>query len=129
MRGIFLALLKTAAITYPVSLIINLIADALYQSYSAHDFGVLGLLLVVGTLYITVILLVISLPALFLTDGDWWAKPALRLSLFFGGPLLFVLVTLFATVASGAGDASTYLIIGVVYLFFQTIFYRKLLRK
>src|ERR1700749_2084412 len=121
MKGIFPALLKTAAFTYPISLIINFMWSYIgyHNHYSPHDFGAVALLLVVGTLFILAILLGTGLPALFLMDKHWWEKPVLRFALYFGGPLLFVVIILVQWVGVDSGDAICYAVIGIVFLIFH----------
>ncbi len=129
MKGILPNLFKTFGWSIPASFLVNVIISlVLYHSkYSAHDTGELVALLAVGAVYLNIILLIITLPGVWLIGPRSWNSPRVRLLLYFGGPALFV--TYICAVGLKAGDSEVYLATAIIFLVIHAIYYTKFVRK
>jgi len=129
MTGILKNLLKTFAWAVPVSFSVNLLFFLVLADHSDKnsETGIGIELLTVASIYLNIVLLITSMPALFLNSPSLWHKPVWRSVIYFGGPLLFIAGVLAAGLQRG--DLRVYLLTAMIFLFIQSLYYKKLLRR
>jgi len=80
-----------------------------------------------GTLLLTVILSIMSLPVLFLLNPRYWNMVWLRIALYFSGSVVFLLATFI--IKSNSSDQIFELITGGVFLLTHSMFYYLVTKK
>jgi hypothetical protein len=80
-----------------------------------------------GSLFLNLILLIMTLPALFLSYPHIWANKVLRPVFFFLGSVVFIATTLFSKLQQG--DIELYLFTGILFLIVDFIFYKKFVNQ
>jgi hypothetical protein len=124
MKALLIQLLKTLII----SIILSLVANTLYYSIFAKsaNYGDIIPLLIKGSLFLNTIILIMTLPVLFLSYAHIWSNVISRSLLYFSGPVVFIITIL--TTGLQHGDLEVYLITGVTFLVIHTVFYFKMIK-
>ena len=122
-KTILINLFKTFIFSVIISIAALSIFDAVKQ---VGNFTEALPLIFMGSLSLNGILLMMAVPAIFLTYPSVWEKPALRLFLYFAGPLAFILTDF--TLPLSSADTIIYIIVGVIFFIIHAIFYYKLLQ-
>jgi hypothetical protein len=122
-------LTKNLARTYIFSLVISLIFNLVYYAVvrRAADYANVIPLAVVGELFITLIITIMTLPVLFLSNPKIWNNLISRRLLYFSGPFVFIIGAL--TAGLQEGDFEFYLFTGIIFLIVHTIYYFRLGKK
>jgi hypothetical protein len=123
------ALLIQLSKTFIISIILSLVANALYYSIftKSADYGHVIPLLIMGSLFLNIIILIMTLPVLFLSYPHIWGNVISRSLLYFSGPVVFIITIL--TTGLQHGDFEVYLITGVIFLVIHTGFYFKMIKR
>jgi len=120
-------LFKTFIISIVISSAINGVYYAITQRGTHYDYGHAINLIVSGALLLNVILVIMSLPSLFLGDDKLWNSKLSRLFLYFTGSLVFFVTVFFMKL--GERDRLFYVINGAVFIIVHTIFYLRIVKK
>jgi hypothetical protein len=80
-----------------------------------------------GAVFLNAIIFVMTLPALFLVNPEYWNNIIVRLLLYFAGSVIFIITTL--SMHLQPATKIVYLITGVVFLLVHTVFYYFLVKK
>jgi hypothetical protein len=119
-------LTKNLARTYIFSLGISLSINMVYYAVvrKAVTYADVIPLAAVGELLITLIITIMTLPALFLSYPKIWNNLTARVLLYFSGPVVFIAGVL--TAGLKQGDFEFYLFTGIIFLMVHTIYYFRL---
>ena len=128
-KKLLLDLAKTYLFSFVVSFIVNFIYYLVHSKNAGngYDFGHVLPLLIVGALYINFILLIMSLPALFLHYPHIWSNVIVRSILYFSGPVVFLVAIL--SMDWKEGDSLVYLLTCLIFLAIRLVFYLRLTRS
>ncbi len=80
-----------------------------------------------GALFLNGILLVMSVPAIFLANPNIWVNKYIRALLYFSGPLVFFATTL--TLKLSNADKAVYMLTVVVFLIVHAIFFYRITKS
>jgi len=127
MNKFFKSILRTAGISYLLSVAINMLYYAIRVQPASSDYGHVMPLALVGAVYLNIILFIMSLPVLFLNDPKFMRNTAMRLILYFSGPVAFLIGVLSAGLQER--DFEFYIITAVIYLIVHSVSYKKLVAK
>jgi hypothetical protein len=119
-------LTKNLARTYIFSVVISLSFNLVYYAVvrKAADYVDVIPLAVVGELFITLIIIIMTLPALFLSYPKTWKNLTARLLLYFSGPVVFIIGVL--TAGLKEGNFEFYLFTGITFLIVHAVYYFRL---
>jgi hypothetical protein len=122
-------LLKNLFTTFILSIIVSIAAICIFYAVSQKgtDYGHAVPLIIKGSLYLNLILLLMSSPALFLSYPHIWNNKAAKFLLYFSGPIVFVITTL--SLKSGNADKVIYLLAGLMFLIIHSLFFYKLTKS
>lgn len=126
MKGIQKTVFRTFAISIILSIVINLAYYSVSQMGRGYDYMAVLPLLVIGAIFLNTVLLVVSIPALFLSNNKLWANLPIRLAFYFLGPLIFVIVVIFSDLGD---DKMFYLLTGIIFNAVHLIQYTKTIKK
>ena len=80
-----------------------------------------------GTLLLTVILSIMTLPVLFLLNANFWNTLVARVVLYFSGPVVFIVAAI--TLPLSSSDKKFDLLTGIIFLLTHGVFNYLLVRK
>jgi hypothetical protein len=121
MKSLTKNLFKTFIISTVLAIAANCIYYAIIQQGKTADYAHVVSQIAGGTLMLTVILLIMSLPVLFLLNVTYWNNKLMRVLLYFSGPVVFVLAALNMQV--NRADKVFDLITGFSFLIVHSVFY------
>jgi hypothetical protein len=115
--------------TFIFSLIISIAVSCIFYAVviKGNDYSKALSSMALAMLYLNGILLVMSLPSIFIINPAVWNNLAWKLFLYFAGPLAFV-ITNFITPKQDMTNV-VYIITGIVFFIIHAIFYNKLSKK
>jgi hypothetical protein len=120
-------LFKTFIISVIIGIAINCIYYSISQKGNGYDYGHAVPLIIVGSLFINVISIIMSLPALFLNYPALWANLPIRLLLYFCGAILLFITLIFGKMNNA--DKTFYLLTCAVFIIVHTVFYYKAIKN
>ena len=116
---------KNLFTTFIIATALAIGANCAYYVYLTHGSGTeyesIATKIAGATLLLTVILTIMSLPALFLQNINYWSQIWLRLMLYFSGPVVFIIASL--TLKAHTPDQVFDLITGAVFVIVHGAFY------
>jgi hypothetical protein len=127
MDGLIRTLFKTFITSIILSIAVNCTYYYIGQRAKGYDTSHVIPLIITGGFFINVIILIMTLPSLFLTFPHLWNSKIVRLLLYFSGPVVFIITVL--NISWKEGDSEVYLLTGVVFLIVHTFFYYRLTKK
>jgi hypothetical protein len=127
MKGLPVILFKTLIISVIVSIAANCIYYAAITHSGDHDYSHAVPIIMERTFSLGIIIAVMSLPMLFLFNPNYWNHLLGRLSLYFAGPVMFIIAVFY--VSTNPITKTSDLLTGVVFLVVNGIFYYRLTRK
>jgi hypothetical protein len=127
MKGLPVILFKTLIISVIVSIAANCIYYAVITHSGDHDYSHAVPIIMERTFSLGIIIAVMSLPMLFLFNPNYWNHLLGRLSLYFAGPVMFIIAVFY--VSTNPITKTSDLLTGVVFLVVNGIFYYRLTRK
>ena len=127
MKGLPLILFKTAILAVVVSIAANCIYYAVISHSGDRDYAHAVPLIMERTLFLGVIIGIMSLPMLFLYNPNYWNSLAGRLLLYFEGPVLFIISVFY--VSKSPVTQTSDLLTGSVFFIINCIFYYLIIRK
>jgi len=111
--------------TFIISTVVAIALNCAYYAYIVHgspiDYAHTVTKISGATLLLTVIISIMSLPALFLLNANYWNNLWVRISLYFAGSVVFIISVL--TSLLNPSDKIFDLITGIVFLTTHAIFY------
>lgn len=127
MDGLIRSLFKTFIISIVLSIVVNCSYYYISQRDKGYDSSHVIPLIITGGIFINVIVLIMTLPSLFLTFPHLWINKIVRILLYFSGPVVFIITVL--SIGWKEGDSEVYLLTGMVFLIVHTIFYYRITKK
>lgn len=119
--------LKSLFTTFIFSAILGIAVNSIYyfisQRQNGYDYGHLLPLMAEGVLFMNIIAIIMSLPALFLNNPLYSNTRWIRLLLYFLGPVLLIATIIWRPL--GESDKIFYLITGFIFLIVHAVYYRK----
>jgi hypothetical protein len=122
MKGLFKNLCKTFFAAVILSLTVNTVYYALTRKPDAAAYSHIVPLLIIGSIFINLIIGIMTLPTLFLSAPRFWDNRVTRYALYFSGPVVFIIAALSAGLHKG--DQEFYLSTGLIFLLIHFIYYR-----
>jgi hypothetical protein len=115
--------------TFIFSVILSIAANSIYYAISQKgaDYSVALPKIMEGIVLLNIIVFIMSLPSLFLVNPAYWNNLPVRLPLYFGGPIAFI-VTIF-TMPLPPQYKVIYLLTGIIFLIVHTVFYYLKVKK
>lgn len=124
-KKLYSALLFTFALSFLVTLVIGTVY--LMVRFKDQDKQQIIENVFKADFYLNMILLIMSAPALFLTNKDLYHKKLFRLTFYFGGCLVFLLAAVASKMRSD--NMIFYLAAGLIFLVFHFFSYRRMVRE
>ena len=124
MPGLTKNLFKTFIITTVVAVALNCVYYVIVQRGQSYDYQHAVTLIAGSTLVLTVILLIMTLPSLFLNYPQYWANKLSRVLLYFSGPVVFIIAVF--NIRAGINDKVVDLITVAIFLSIHSFFYYRL---
>jgi hypothetical protein len=117
--------------TFILSLVVGIAVTCIWYA-TVHDHGGENYVhdlptIVLGAIYFNAILLVMSLPALFLANTAVRNTPVVKLLLYFTGPIAVIITAVFAK--NSETTRTFYLILACVYTLIHTFYYIRVVGK
>ena len=106
-----------------MALAANSIYYAIILKNSINDYQHAVSLIAGGTLFLTIILTIMSLPMLFLFNINYWNNILARLLLYFSGSIVFIITVMFMPL--GPKDRLFDLIAGFIFILVHWFYYLK----
>jgi hypothetical protein len=118
-------LIKNLLSTFVISTLLAICANCGYYAYlmrgNSYDLQSIALSISGGTLILTVILAIMSLPALFVQNKNYWDNVIVRLLLYFSGSVVYMVAS-FVQSASYS-EKRFHILTGIVFLLVHSVFY------
>jgi membrane protein CcdC involved in cytochrome C biogenesis len=116
-------LLRLLFTTFIISILISTAATCIFYSVllKTDDYSHTVQKIASGVFLLNCILLIMSLPVIFLSTPELWNNKPLRVALYFSGSIFFIIAALFERVSQH--DKEVYLLNGGVFLVVHTFFY------
>lgn len=127
MKALTKNLFKTFIISTVLAIAANCVYYAMLQHWKIDDYQHIVSQIAGGTLLFTVILLIMSLPVLFLLNASYWNNKIMRVLLYFSGSVAFLIAVFNMQVDES--DKMFRLITGFVFLIVHAIFYFIITKK
>jgi len=121
MKILLINLFKTFIISVAITAALSCIYYTVLQKDSDYSKALPAI--VSGVFLLDLILLVMSLPVLFLSYSSYWSNSLVRLLLYFCGPVCFIIATF--NIKVKPQDGYVYLATGVIFLLVHAFFYYK----
>lgn len=121
MKALTKNLFKTFIISTVLAIAANCIYYAIIQQGKIDDYQQVVSKIAGGTLMLTVILLIMTVPVLFLLNINYWNNKLMRVLLYFSGPVVFIIAALNMQV--NRADKVFDLITGFTFLIVHSVFY------
>ncbi len=115
--------------TFILSVIIGIAATCIWYAISHKqdsDYSHVLPLIVVGALFLNGVLVLMSVPVLFLANPAIRKNKAVAMMLYFAGPVLLLVTVL---IMKDNGDKAVYMLMTFIYLIVHTFFYFRTARK
>jgi hypothetical protein len=125
MKGLARPLFKA----FIFSVILSIAASSIYYAVAQKGIDYMHALpkIFEGILFLNIIIFIMSLPSLFLVNAAYWNNLAVRLLLYFAGPVVFIITAL--TLKLPPADKAVYLLSGVIFLVVRVVFYYLAVKK
>ncbi len=119
-------LLKSLFTTSIISIAVSTAATCIFYAVLLKngDYSHAVQQIISGVFLLNCILLIMSLPVLFLGNAELWNNKPFRIALYFSGVLFFIITALFLKV--GQQERIVYLMTGVIFLLTHAFFYYRL---
>ncbi|WP_259070641.1 hypothetical protein HDF24_17160 [Mucilaginibacter sp. X4EP1] len=122
-------LLRSLFTTSIISIAISTAATCIFYSVLLKnaDYGHAVQQIISGVFLLNCILLIMSLPILFLGNAELWNNKPFRLIMYFAGVIFFIITA--SLLKIGQHDREVYLMTGVIFLLVHAFFYYRLTKK
>jgi hypothetical protein len=127
MKALIKNLFKTFIISTVLAIAANCIYFAIIQHGKIDDYQHVVSQIAGGTLLLTVILFIMSLPVLFLLSPVYWNNKLARVLLYFSGAVVFIIAVI--NMQPNPTDKIFELITGVIFLLVHSAFYYIITKK
>lgn len=125
------ALTKNLFKTFIISTVLAVAANCIYYAIIQHgqidDYQQVVSKIAGGTLLLTVILLIMSLPVLFLLNKSYWSNKLVRVLLYFSGSLVFIIAVLI--MQANQAEKVFEFITGIIFFIVHSIFYYNVTKR
>lgn len=125
------ALTKNLFKTFIISTVLAVAANCIYYAIIQHgqidDYQQVVSKIAGGTLLLTVILLIMSLPVLFLLNKNYWSNKLVRVLLYFSGSLVFIIAVLI--MQANQAEKIFEFITGIIFFIVHSIFYYNVTKR
>lgn len=125
------ALTKNLFKTFIISTVLAVAANCIYYAIIQHgqidDYQQVVSKIAGGTLLLTVILLIMSLPVLFLLNKSYWSNKLVRVLLYFSGSLVFIIAVLI--MQANQAEKIFEFITGIIFFIVHSIFYYNVTKR
>ena len=124
-KQLILSLFKT----FIISVVVSIAAVCIYYAATqkSNDYAHVVPVIASGALFLNGMLLIMSVPVIFLSYPNIWNNKIVRVILYFAGPLVFFATTL--TLKLSNADKTVYLLTVFIFLIVHTIFYIKTIKN
>jgi hypothetical protein len=121
-------LLRSLFTTFIISTLISTAATCIFYAVllKTGDYSHVVQKIASGVFLLNCILLIMSLPVIFLSTPELWNNKPFRLALYFSGSIFFIIAALFEHVSQH--DKEVYLLNGGIFLLVHTFFYYRATR-
>ncbi len=111
------------------SVILSIAASSIYYAVAQKGLDYSSALpkIFEGIAFLNIIIFIMSLPSLFLVNPVYWNNLAVRLLLYFAGPVVFIITA--ATLKLPPADKVVYLLTGIIFIVVRAVFYYLLVKK
>jgi hypothetical protein len=122
-------IVKNLFITFITSILISAALTCVYYAVIQKGINYQQALpsIISGVFFLNLILLVMSLPVLFLAFPNYWTNTLVRFLLYFSGPACFIIAVF--NIKLKPQDELVYLATGVIFILVHTWFYYRLIKN